>query len=292
MRIIPYSELYDDVIDRLDNYVMSAGQGAEMLRQKKQSPVVVARAISAGVIEFCRQINHTSVPALVQTVELQSEGITLDDLYGWSFPSAAMHEREDGGVISLILNGEQVDFQSGTEYDQVVIKSRLKTYTGDEAIFNVDINKRRIYTAKTQDVKARIFKRPHAAYAPSQNMFHGVTLIGSPASITLNDGIGGSVSLSGTPASMAAKVNAAESFAYSAEPISGGIQLSIRPYVSTDVRLKPTVAGGGFTLTDVGTIDIPIPYHFIDTIASTSFAILLDSNRRQSARQPQTDSEQ
>lgn len=282
MRNINYAELRDDIIDRLDNAVLGQGAGGEILRQKKQSPSVIARAASAAIIEFCRQISHVSVPDLVQTVYLQSEGITFDDLYGFSFPSDAMHEREDGGVISFIMNGEQVDFGSSIPYEQLVAKSRLKMYTGKENLFSIDLNKRRIYTAKVTNPKVRIFKRPHSVYSAAQNMRHGVRVSGATSSLVIiKDGIGGSVTSSiGGASNIVEAVNNSLTFAYNAEFVNGSLTFFIRPDVSTDIKLNPSISSGSFTLTDIGTYKIPIPHHFIDTIASTSFAILLESARQ------------
>ena len=285
MRNITYAQLRDEIIDQIDTTVTGQGATGDFLRQKKNSPIVIARAVSDAMIEFCRNISHVSVPDLVQTVELNRETITLDKLYGFGFPPGSMHERSDGGIISFILNGEQVSFDSSVLYEQVVAKSKLKMYNGKENIFNADVNKRRLYTTKIDAAYARIFKRPHSVYAPVQNMFHGVKVDGSTGStVTITDGIGNSVSTQGSQSNIVSAVNNATVFGYTAERTGGSILLKIRHDVRTDAKMNPTIIGNSFTLTDVGTIDLPIPHHFIGTIASTGFAILLDGARRDASQ--------
>ena len=288
-RNILYRELYDDLIDRLDNFGTPSGPAGEFMKQKKKSPVVIAQAATAGMIDLLRRVSFQAIPDLVEALPLQQE---IDNgntrIHVFPLPEQALTERQDMGIIRFVINGEQVDFNSSVGYETLFHSSRSLMYSGSENIFHVSIESRRLYTL-CKDVKAIILKKPHSIYAPSQKMFAGSTITHSaPESVSdtilFFDGAGNSIEIEITDTDtigtrhvkIANGINGSDEIMYRAvlPDDDSFVQLKHKYTYERDTPLKPQVAPAGtgvYTVEDTGTYEIPIPYHYFNEISLLSF---------------------
>lgn len=295
---ILYKNLHDELIDRLDSFVGSGPQ-REFVRIKKESEVELARAATQGVIHLLRTISYTGVPDLVQTLEL-TERNKRDEIRSFSFPPLSLHEREDGGIVSFIVDGEELDPNNSVPYNQLLHYTRSRLYS--EFDFNIDIAKRTFFTNCTDKVYAIVLRQPHSVFAAESLMYAGASIdltvnTAADGTVTITDGIGGSVAVPVLAADTVNQkllkivdaVNAAVGFAYNAIFNDPVVQLFHRyDEVSPNQKLKPQVVSGGtgtYVVTDTGTYELPVPEYYFNDLASLAFSALLDVNVEAPSRQ-------
>lgn len=288
MKNILYKNLFDELIDRLDNHVLSS-PGAEYVRQKKESPVEIARVATRGMIQLLRTISFTGVPDLVQEVVLVKRN-SAKNISTYSFPDQALSEREDLGIVSFVIEGEEVPLHESVSYDQLLHYANSRLYGGGPA-FTVDPAKRTIQAPDDKAVSVVILRRPHSIYAPSSLMYAGASItlsvnVAAAGTVTITDGNNGSI---GVPVLAADTVNqkllkivdainAEEIFAYDAvfnDPI---VQLYHRYDVDTDMKLNPQVVSGGtgtYDVADTGTYELPIPQYYFNDVATLANMALI-----------------
>ncbi len=289
MKNILYRDLHAEIIDRIDNFTTPRQALGEFLRQKKASDVAIARAASRAMFHLLSTLPPTATPDLIHTVDLDMVRDQDNGVKVFEYPPQAFTERENEGILSFVIDGEEVDFADSEPYQQVVHTARSRIHNINA--FNADHIKRRLYVACTGKVQAVILKKPHSIFAPPQNMFHGALIeitnnTAASGTILVSDGVNADVEvpvLSGD--NEAAKIDKivsaisdSDEFYYKAVNDDGKVQLALKYSVDFDRQMFPSVSGGGtgtYTISDNGTYEIPVPYHYIYVMATTAFNMLI-----------------
>lgn len=293
MKNILYADLRDDLLDRLDNQVTPRGSLGEYIRAKKEAPVVLARACTRGMIELLRNIPHSAIEDLVQSVTLTGVAVN-SNITRYAFPDQAISEREDGGIITLVVDGEEYPLEESISFPLLKATTMGPMY-GGVTLFTADRRARRFYVSCGTEVSCIVLRKPHSIFAPSQNMFAGASLscsndANTDGDLVLSDGIGGSVTIALLGADSIAQmyskiiagVNADTDIAYNAvlSEDESFVQLYHKYTISENVRLSPSVVSGGtgtWAISDTGTYEIPVPYHYIDDVVRLSIGYLMDA---------------
>lgn len=164
---ISVSDLRDEVLDRLDN-LMLTGQINETIRQKIKGITRVTRSMNYALDYFVRVSAPESVSGLIEIVSLAADTNVGDDgvqsgVKTWLWPAKAFQDREDGGLLTIILDEREYPARS----DEIVPINTLRmmannVFYKDQCArsFNIDPAMARIYTGSGATAKARIIGEP------------------------------------------------------------------------------------------------------------------------------------
>lgn len=307
MANIQYDELKNDVLDRLNAKV---GQViTEEDRQLLQAPQRLAKAASESLLKFCRLAEASSVPDLVDEIDL-TKARNYNKVNAYQWPEANFAEREDKGILSIILSSREMDWNEAIPLSSVEYRANSVLYGKKNRCFAVDDFKRRFYVPEGVNFSLLIFRIPHSVRAASSGEYRGASLqvtagASSAGDITISDGTNSlaiTVANGDTPTQVATKiiddVNAAATFYYNAktDPASNDTVLLYHRYdMPLDLALAPTFTDTGgtsvtATITDVGTIELPVGLSYIDELAEIMLSALLSPKLGQASTEV-TDSE-
>lgn len=156
-----------DVLDRLDNTVIGQ-QLPEVLRQKLISTPRVTRALNQALILFVRDADPSTLQKFQSLVSLQADsGIgtsgVVNNVTTYQWPSEAFTARSDGGLLKVILNGEEkyYDQTTNTSLESVRSQASNSLYGATQPVVHVDLLSKRIYVPSAVTVEARVITEPH-----------------------------------------------------------------------------------------------------------------------------------
>ena len=181
--------LRSDVEDRLDNQVLME-QIPEKVRQKLTSKKRITRAMNQALVLFVRDADAATIQGLVSNEDLNPDtdvGPLGDGVVGnvktYLWPQNAFTARGDGGIIKIILDGEEryFDRNSNTSSESVRFQANNSLYGEAHKIFHVDLMGKRIYAPKVVDVSVRIVEEPDTI---TDDDTYGV---GGPEEIPISD---------------------------------------------------------------------------------------------------------
>lgn len=157
-----------DIADRLDNETILGGL-PEAIRQKLTSTKRITQAMNQAFSMFIVGADLSSIPALLVNTELlpdESVGDANDGVVGnvttYLWPEDAFTAREEGGLIKMILDGEEkyYDAMINTGLESLRFQSNNSLYGSSQKIFHVDVSGRRIYAPKDTTIAVRIIQNP------------------------------------------------------------------------------------------------------------------------------------
>lgn len=157
-------DLKYDILDRLDNAVIGA-QIPDVMRKKLQSDLRIQRAISMAYLEFARDADVkalsglTEVTSPVADATVGTNGVT-DNLKTFSWPAAAFQERNDGGIVNVILDEYEYALNEATPLSSVRQQAASTFYGDKQRVFAFDLERKRLYAPSGLTVKTRIVKTP------------------------------------------------------------------------------------------------------------------------------------
>lgn len=295
MANIFYEELKSDVIDRLQYQVDRTI--TEEDRQLLEAPQRLAKAATEALLRFVLVADAASIPDLV-TEFIPTKQRTFRKVNAYKFPEAIFAEREDSGILSVIVNGEELDWAQRTGVESVIYRANSLMYGPKDSVFAFDDLKKRLYAPKDASFSLLIVNHPHGIRPPEQGEFRGASLdVGSPATadgnIEISDGTNTltiAVENGDTAVEVATAIQdaivASDTFYYDAYPgdTNTEIKLNIRVGAPLNETLNPTFQDVGtttvtVTITDIGTYILPISESYHDEIAESFFTQLMDPVR-------------
>lgn len=159
MTPLEYAVVKNRLLDRIDNLTLAAGQGFESMRQKLTSPEVIASGVYNGLLDIGRIAPADSIASLVETVDLTSEASVRPHIQQYPWPDGAWSQRDDQGLIHVILDDEPQPWDTMISFDQLSVRAYSHSF-GHDRMFFVDRLGRKIYTSDGVTAQARIIKRP------------------------------------------------------------------------------------------------------------------------------------
>lgn len=168
MRKIKVDDLISDVVERMDDFAI-LNNLPNAIRQKKTALNRVVFAINQAIIQFCRERNPAALVGYVENVDLiEDEGASNAEYKVYNWPANAVESREDGGLVVLLLDGE--DFRWVPQGDVNLIQSDIESikqqarntlmYGPGTRNAAVDVISKRIYVPADVTVEARIITKP------------------------------------------------------------------------------------------------------------------------------------
>lgn len=291
MANILYSELIDDVIDRLQHQVERTI--TEEDRQLLLAPQRLAKSATEALLRFCLVADAASIPDLVTESTLVKQR-TFRQVNAYRFPEAIFAEREDNGILAVILNEEEMEWHQRTGLESVIYRANSIMYGDCDPVFAYDDLKKRLYAPCGVTLKILLVNIPHTIRPPEQGEFRGGTLdvtagAASAGDITLSDGTNSlavTLAAGDTPAQVATKILdaivASTSFFMDAyeDDVASTINLNIRPDAPLNKKLTPSftdtgATGAAATLTDTGTYILPVGGAYHDEITELCYRQLV-----------------
>lgn len=306
MASILYQELKDELIDRLQHKV-DAQIITEQQRQLLVAPQRLAKATSQALLKFCLIADASSIPDLVDELTPSSVRTYKNvNAYGW--PEEIFAEREDFGILFLLLDDEEMAWNQAIDKESVEYRANSLMYGRDDHCFAVDEFKKRFYVPDCVTLKLQVVRIPHSVRSADQEEYRGATLqitagAAGAGDIQLSDGTNDvTATLDGTETAAQAAtklhdaINAATTFYYDAVALSGDtFTLAHRYDMPLDKDLDPAFTDPGgtsvtATINDIGTYRLPVGLSYLDDMAEEATRALLSIDLGQAAQRV-TDSE-
>lgn len=291
MANILYSELTEDVIDRLQHQV--GRTITEEDRQLLLAPQRLAKAATEALLRFCLVADAASIPDLVTETTLVKKR-TFRKVNAYQFPQAIFAEREDNGILAVILNGEEMEWRHRTGLESVIYRANSIMYGDNDPVFAYDDLKKRLYAPQNVSLAILLVNIPHTIRPAEQGEFRGADLditagASSAGNITLSDGTNSLVVAVGagdTAAQVATKIldaivaDADFNFDAYAGDSSTNLKLNIRPTAPLNTALNPSfddtdATGVTATFSDIGTYVLPVGGSYHDEITEMFYRQLV-----------------
>lgn len=168
MANILVSDLREDVLDRLDNLVVSR-QIPEAMRIKLRATSRVTKAMNQALTLFVRDADLStisqllSVATLVADPDIGTAGVS-GGIKTYLWPTNAFEERGNGGLNKIILNDVEYEITPTAAFSLESLRYMANSafYGADYEAFSLDYENKRIYTPENVVAKARIVEYPES----------------------------------------------------------------------------------------------------------------------------------
>lgn len=310
---ILYQDLIDDIEDRLQHMTGTVIQ--EETRQLLLAPERLARSCTQALLSFIKVAEASVIPALVLEQTLSAER-TYRNVSSYKFTENTFAERADNGMLSVIINGEELPWEQVSSYESVIFRANNVIYGDDDPCFNYDDFKKRIYTPDGVTVALVYVAMPHNIHSSKKDAAVGCELIvtvapSSVGDVRISDGTNSvTITLAGTETKLEvataiiSAVNSAPIFYFNAYAIddSNKIQFNISPDAPLNGNVEIGFTDTGTTSTTVtllnnGTFILPVGKSYYNSLADEFTRQLLavklqGSKRSSSSKEPEPQKEQ
>lgn len=158
MANINYQDLKNELLDRIQ-HMIDVGQLTERQRTMLEAPHRLAQAVSEAQLEFCKNAESNTVPDLVEEVSPNKKR-EYNSVASYEWPTDVFSEREDGGILAPILDGEELDWNQAIDRKSVEHRANRQMFKGYRNCFGVDDFKKRFYVPTDISFSLVVFKNP------------------------------------------------------------------------------------------------------------------------------------
>lgn len=157
-------DLKFDILDRLDSSVL-VQELSDSIRKKLSGDLRLVRAINLANLEFARDADTKALSQLVNIVlptadpNIGASGV-VDGMTTYVWPTDAFQERNDGGVVNVILNDYEYSLEEASPLNSVRMQAASTFYGNGQKVFAYDLPRKRLYAPSGLTVETRIIKIP------------------------------------------------------------------------------------------------------------------------------------
>jgi len=291
MRNILYSELIDNIEDRLNHFVGKSLTESD--RQLLIAPQRIAYAVTKALYEFVLYAEKSIISDLVIS-EILTETFSDNNVNSYKFPNELFVFRKDKGIISIILDNEQMPINMGALKEEIDYFANSAMFGPRFHAFSIDEYASYFYAPSKVQFTLEFIRLPDAVRSANQNDYKGVQvkITAAPTAsgnITLSDGtnsltiaLSNGDTINGTAQKITDAVNAATTFFYDAFLSNDTITLAHRFDNSLNTILNPSfvdtdTTGAVATITDIGTYRLPVELDWLDVLAEKALKYLIST---------------
>lgn len=290
------ADIKADVLDRMDNSVLS-GSMSEANRTKLSATKRLNNAIREAFAQFVISADLKAISQMIEFVSLV-ESTDITDVEGastYDWPLRAYQERADGGLVSVIINGQERQARESTPIESLRMQANNSFYGTAQKVFTLDPANRRVYAPSGVTARARIVAEPNQVLAIAGTQVLTLSGVTESASTTfsISDGTttitldtGAFESAADLATRLYAAINASAPFklvatapgtaTFSLSPKAGYVPSAITATITTtdgDIGYTPasfTFPAGAYT-------ELPISDIYHDTIVLATLGALVKS---------------
>jgi len=194
MANIKINTLKADIEDRADNAVLGA-QLTDAMRQKLITTRRLNRAMTQAYFLFVKDADPAALQQLTKQVDLAQDPNVpaIEGLKAYLWPEDAYQERFDGGIVAFNIDGQERLLRENTPLESVRMQAQNVFYGGDQRVFALDQQQKRIYIPENVVAKARVIRAPQVVQLESEGFFEVTAFPGGTVDVTVTVG-----SLTGT----------------------------------------------------------------------------------------------
>ncbi len=285
MANILISTLKADIEDRADNAVLGA-QLTDAMRQKLITTRRLNRAMTQAYFLFVKDADPAALQQLTRQVNLVEDPnvAATEGLKTYLWPDDAYQERFDGGIVAFNIDGQERLLRENTPLESVRMQAQNVFYGGDQRVFALDQQQKRIYIPENVLAKARVIRTPQVVMQETEGFYQFNTVsnisgnlitITSPGSASYNGDFDAITSVQTCATNLANEINQST--------------LAVATAVGNKVYIKATSIAGAtvtiqsysgitpitpITVNSTGSYELPISDVYNESLSLLAFAEL------------------